>query len=96
MIDEAWALLSGSTADFIEGVAQRRKYNGALITAAQALMIILLLRQPKQLGQIHHGGFFQNAGFIDPGLKLKNALSVMRSLNAGCSHCTPLKTPGQR
>lgn len=38
MVDEAWALLSGSTADFIEGVARRaRKYNGALITATQGV-----------------------------------------------------------
>jgi conjugal transfer ATP-binding protein TraC len=38
MIDEAWALLSGATSDFIEGVARRaRKYNGALITATQGI-----------------------------------------------------------
>ena len=38
MVDEAWALLSGSSADFIEGIARRaRKYNGCLITATQGV-----------------------------------------------------------
>ncbi len=38
MIDEAWSLLSGTTADFVEGVARRaRKYNGSLITATQGV-----------------------------------------------------------
>lgn len=38
MIDEAWALLEGTSGKFIEGVARRaRKYNGALITATQSV-----------------------------------------------------------
>ena len=38
IVDEAWALLEGTTGDFIEGVARRaRKYNGALITATQGV-----------------------------------------------------------
>ena len=38
MVDEAWALLAGTTADFIEGVARRaRKYNGSLITSTQGV-----------------------------------------------------------
>ena len=38
MIDEAWALLDGTTADFVEGVARRaRKYFGSLITATQGV-----------------------------------------------------------
>ena len=38
MIDEAWALLEGTSASFVEGVARRaRKYNGALICATQGV-----------------------------------------------------------
>ena len=38
MVDEAWALLEGTSAKFIEGVARRaRKYNGALICATQGV-----------------------------------------------------------
>jgi conjugal transfer ATP-binding protein TraC len=38
MVDEAWSLLSGATADFIESVARRaRKYQGCLITATQGV-----------------------------------------------------------
>ena len=38
MIDEAWSLLGGTSADFIEGVARRaRKYSGSLICATQSV-----------------------------------------------------------
>ena len=38
MVDEAWSLLGGTSADFIEGVARRaRKYSGSLICATQSV-----------------------------------------------------------